>query len=190
MKRHFFFVWALFKQSGSAFRTVKLPVTPHFWIVVFRMSLKPSLTTILRAYERVHPHVHRTPVLTSSAINKLTGCNIYFKMENFQKCGAFKARGSFPALLHPNLFRTVRVSCRRGQRGLVAVGRTGKTRGCHPFLWQPCSCNVHGSSSPGYSCLRGHASDRACAQAARNRWLRGHDHVVRADAGGQGGCSS
>jgi len=57
------------------------------------MSLKPDLKTLLRAYERVQPFVHRTPVLTSKAIDEMAGCNIFFKMENLQKGGAFKARG-------------------------------------------------------------------------------------------------
>ncbi|WP_228550262.1 threonine ammonia-lyase [Salinibacillus xinjiangensis] len=38
--------------------------------------------------------VHRTPVHSSTSINKLTGKNVYFKMENQQKTGAFKLRGA------------------------------------------------------------------------------------------------
>lgn len=47
------------------------------------------------AHERIRPYVHRTPVLTSSSLNELTGAELYFKCENFQKIGAFKARGAF-----------------------------------------------------------------------------------------------
>jgi len=49
---------------------------------------------ILAASERISPYLHKTPVLTSSAINKIAGCNIFFKCENFQKAGVFKARGA------------------------------------------------------------------------------------------------
>jgi threonine dehydratase len=43
---------------------------------------------------RVQNFVHRTPVLSSTLLNELTGCEIYFKCENFQKMGAFKMRGA------------------------------------------------------------------------------------------------
>jgi len=43
--------------------------------------------------------VHRTPVLTSSAINGMAGLDAYFKCENFQKAGAFKYRGATNAVL-------------------------------------------------------------------------------------------
>ncbi len=48
---------------------------------------------------RVKPHVHQTPVLTSSLINKLTGASLHFKCENFQKMGAFKMRGAVNAIM-------------------------------------------------------------------------------------------
>lgn len=44
--------------------------------------------------------MHKTPLLTSSTINKFAGTkNLYLKCENFQKIGAFKARGACNALL-------------------------------------------------------------------------------------------
>lgn len=48
---------------------------------------------------RIAPYVHRTPVMESRIINDLAGCNIYFKAENLQRCGAFKARGAHNAAL-------------------------------------------------------------------------------------------
>ncbi len=59
----------------------------------------PTLSDIRAAYERIQPFIHRTPVLTSSAINEIAGCEIFFKCENFQKVGAFKARGAANAVL-------------------------------------------------------------------------------------------
>lgn len=41
---------------------------------------------------------NRTPVLTSRTINELTGYQVYFKCENFQRVGAFKFRGAYNAL--------------------------------------------------------------------------------------------
>src|SRR5690606_12505823 len=45
------------------------------------------------------PYIHRTPVMTSSMIDALTGCSVFFKCENFQKIGAFKMRGAVNTLL-------------------------------------------------------------------------------------------
>ncbi len=47
------------------------------------------------ARERIAGHAHRTPVLTSSAIDRRSGARIVFKCENFQKTGSFKFRGAF-----------------------------------------------------------------------------------------------
>jgi threonine dehydratase len=54
---------------------------------------------IEKAHQRIAPYIHRTPVLTSSSINEIAGCEIYFKCENFQKIGAFKIRGGMNAAL-------------------------------------------------------------------------------------------
>jgi threonine dehydratase len=58
----------------------------------------PSLEDMLVAHERIKPHIHRTPVLTSSFLNDLTGAELFFKCENFQKAGAFKVRGASNAV--------------------------------------------------------------------------------------------
>ncbi|MDR6266491.1 beta-hydroxyaspartate dehydratase BhcB [Roseobacter sp. N2S] len=58
----------------------------------------PNYDDMLAAHERVKPHIHCTPVLTSAYINALAGCEIFFKCENFQKAGAFKVRGASNAV--------------------------------------------------------------------------------------------
>jgi threonine dehydratase len=59
----------------------------------------PSLADIKAAHERIQPFIHRTPLMKSEAINTIAGCEIYFKCENFQKVGAFKARGAANAVV-------------------------------------------------------------------------------------------
>lgn len=61
----------------------------------------PGITreAICAAHESIKTHTHNTPVLTSSYINAIAGCELYFKCENFQKVGAFKARGALHAAL-------------------------------------------------------------------------------------------
>ena len=58
----------------------------------------PSLSDMLIAHERIKPYIHRTPVLTSRYIDELAGAELFFKCENFQKAGAFKARGASNAV--------------------------------------------------------------------------------------------
>jgi len=60
---------------------------------------KISPQTILDAAGRIAPHVNHTPVLTSTAVDRLFGGKVFFKCENFQKVGAFKARGATNAVL-------------------------------------------------------------------------------------------
>lgn len=58
----------------------------------------PTRNHIDQAIQTVHGLVHRTPVLTSSALNAMAGAQLYFKCENFQKMGAFKMRGAVHAI--------------------------------------------------------------------------------------------
>jgi threonine dehydratase len=50
------------------------------------------------AAARLAGHAHRTPVLTSQAVNARVGAEVFFKCENFQRAGAFKFRGAYNAL--------------------------------------------------------------------------------------------
>lgn len=58
-----------------------------------------TFDTIREAHDRVRPHIHHTAVLTNHTINDRVGAELFFKCENFQKIGAFKARGGLNAVL-------------------------------------------------------------------------------------------
>ncbi|MGX9354563.1 beta-hydroxyaspartate dehydratase BhcB [Roseobacteraceae bacterium S113] len=58
----------------------------------------PTYADMQLAHARIAPHIHRTPVLTSSYFNDRTGAELFFKCENFQKAGAFKVRGACNAV--------------------------------------------------------------------------------------------
>ncbi len=58
----------------------------------------PTLDDMQNAHKRIKPYVHETPVLTSSYLDELTGARLFFKCENFQKAGVFKARGASNAV--------------------------------------------------------------------------------------------
>lgn len=63
------------------------------------MSDIPTREEIIAAHNRIKGYVHHTQVLTSRSLNELTGADLYFKCENMQRGGAFKARGAFNACL-------------------------------------------------------------------------------------------
>ena len=54
---------------------------------------------IVQSHLRILPYIHNTPVFTSHIINTISGAELYFKCENFQKMGAFKMRGATNAIL-------------------------------------------------------------------------------------------
>ncbi len=58
----------------------------------------PTFDDVIAAHDRIAPHIHKTPVLTSSTIDAISGAQLFFKCENLQKAGAFKARGASNAV--------------------------------------------------------------------------------------------
>jgi threonine dehydratase len=57
-----------------------------------------DLAAVRAAHARIRPHVHRTPVLTSRSLDAVAEAALFFKCENLQKVGAFKARGACNAV--------------------------------------------------------------------------------------------
>jgi len=102
--------------------------------------LIPTYDDVVAAHARIAPHIHRTPVLTSSFLNALTGASLFFKCENFQKAGAFKVRGASNAVFglsdadaargvatHSSGNHALSLSCAAGRRGIpcaVVMPRT------------------------------------------------------------------
>ena len=59
---------------------------------------KPDYSDVLAAAKRIAPHAHVTPVLQSRSLDAMTGAQLHFKCENFQRVGAFKFRGACNAV--------------------------------------------------------------------------------------------
>jgi len=94
--------------------------------------LQPDKNAILRARDRISAHINRTPVVTSSALDELCNAHLFFKCENFQKTGSFKARGAFNAILSrlergPLDSVVTHSSGNHGQALACAAGRLGIT---------------------------------------------------------------
>src|SRR5215471_20645137 len=72
-----------------------------------------TIQLIREACERIAGRVHRTPVVTSRSFNEVSGCEVWFKCENLQRAGAFKARGATNKILS--------LSDEEKRRGVIAV---------------------------------------------------------------------
>jgi threonine dehydratase len=72
-----------------------------------------TIDLIREAHVRIAPQVHRTPVVTSRAFNEATGHEVFFKCENLQRAGAFKARGATNKILS--------LTNEEKRRGVIAV---------------------------------------------------------------------
>lgn len=57
-----------------------------------------NLASFQAAHQRIAPYIHKTPLLTSQLLDAQLGVNLFLKCENFQKIGAFKARGACNAV--------------------------------------------------------------------------------------------
>jgi threonine dehydratase len=97
-----------------------------------------NLDAIRAAHERIRPYIHRTPVLTSSRLDDACRASLFFKCENFQKVGAFKARGATNAVfaLDDETARRGVATHSSGNHG-AAVARAAKLRGIPAHIVMP-----------------------------------------------------
>jgi len=97
-----------------------------------------DFSAILAAHKRIRPHINRTLVLTSSRLNEGSGASLFFKCENFQKIGAFKARGATNAVFSLDDATAKRgvATHSSGNHG-AAVARAAKLRGIPAHIVMP-----------------------------------------------------
>lgn len=100
------------------------------------MSL--DYAAILAAHERIRAHIHRTPVLTSSRLDTASGASLFFKCENFQKVGAFKARGATNAVFALDEAAAQRgVATHSSGNHAAALSRAASLRGIAAHIVMP-----------------------------------------------------
>lgn len=97
-----------------------------------------TLKQIQDARERIKPFVHHTPVLTCTALDKSSGAKLFFKCENFQKAGAFKARGATNAILSLTEEEAKKgvATTSSGNHG-AALAKAGQIRDIHVIVIMP-----------------------------------------------------
>ncbi len=102
------------------------------------MSEIPNFKDILSAHERIKPFIHKTPVLSSESINKITGTSLFFKCENLQKVGAFKFRGASNAILQLNeAQRKKGVATHSSGNHAAALALAAKNAGIKAYVVMP-----------------------------------------------------
>jgi threonine dehydratase len=90
------------------------------------------------AHERIKPFIHKTPVLTSQTINKISGAEIFFKCENFQKIGAFKIRGGMNSVLSlPGEKRKKGIATHSSGNHAQAIAFAAREVGTKAFIVMP-----------------------------------------------------
>jgi threonine dehydratase len=97
-----------------------------------------TLETIQSARERIAGRTRRTPVLENETLNALAGAQLYFKCENFQEGGAFKARGATNAVFALSAAELAAgvVTHSSGNHG-TAVARAARLRGVRARIVMP-----------------------------------------------------
>ena len=97
-----------------------------------------DLSSIQLAHSRIRKTLHRTPVLTSARLNETRGAQLYFKCENFQKTGAFKARGATNAVLSLSDAEAEHgVATHSSGNHAAAVARAANLRGIPAYVVMP-----------------------------------------------------
>lgn len=117
------------------------------------MNLKfPVLNDVERARQRIQPYIHLTPVLTSRSINQITGSEIFFKCENFQKVGAFKFRGATNAVFSLSDIEAARgVATHSSGNHAAALALAARLRGIKSYIVMPDSSpNIKKRAVKGY----------------------------------------
>jgi threonine dehydratase len=97
-----------------------------------------DLDRIRAAHERIRPYIKRTPVMMSERLDNATGAKLFFKCENFQEIGAFKARGATNAVfsLDDAIAKHGVATHSSGNHG-TALARAAKLRGIPAHIVMP-----------------------------------------------------
>lgn len=99
---------------------------------------EPTLTIIREAHRRIAPYIHRTPVMTSQALNGLFKAELFFKCENLQKVGAFKMRGAANAVFSLSDEEAAKgVATHSSGNHAAALAQAARYRGIKAYIVMP-----------------------------------------------------
>jgi threonine dehydratase len=99
---------------------------------------QPTFAQIEDAAARISPFIHRTPVFTCRGLDAMTGARLFFKCENFQLVGAFKARGAANAVLSLPEGEAARgVATHSSGNHAAALALAARARGVRAYVVMP-----------------------------------------------------
>jgi len=102
------------------------------------MRNDPTIDDIRAAARRIAPYIHRTPVATCASIDAFAGASLFFKCENLQKVGAFKARGATNAVFCLGDDEAANGVCTHSSGNhAAALARAAGLRGIPAFIVMP-----------------------------------------------------
>lgn len=109
---------------------------------------------LIDCHARIQPYIHRTPVLTSRQLNGISGAQLYFKCENFQRMGAFKMRGAANAILNlTEVERSHGVVTHSSGNFAQAVSLAAQSLGVKAYIVMPSNApEVKKAAVRGYGC--------------------------------------
>jgi threonine dehydratase len=97
-----------------------------------------TIAAIRAAHERIRGKIHRTPLLTSEELDEKSRLRLYFKCENLQKGGAFKARGATNAVYALTAQEAARgVATHSSGNHAAALARAARLRGIPAYIVMP-----------------------------------------------------
>jgi threonine dehydratase len=154
-------------------------------------KLAVNYADVEAAAKRIKGHAHRTPVMTSRAVDERTGASVYFKCENLQRMGAFKFRGAYNAMSQlPVADRQRGVLAYSSGNHAQAVALAGRELGIPAVIVMPVDApEVKLAATRGYGAevitydRRTQNREEFAAEVARDRGLPvippyDHPHIV------------
>jgi len=102
------------------------------------MNLTVTLEAVHEARTRIKELIRRTPIMTSESLNRMASADIFFKCENLQRAGVFKARGAFNAVYSLSDAEAIRgvVTSSSGNQA-AALAMAASSRGIPAYIAMP-----------------------------------------------------
>ncbi len=120
-----------------------------------KLQSPPSFEDISWVHQNIQSLIHRTPVMSCESLNQITGAQLFFKCENFQKIGAFKTRGaSSAALFLTEAERKAGLATHSSGNHAQAVALTAQRQGMKAYIVMPDS-----SPAPKIAATKGYGAE-------------------------------
>lgn len=101
-----------------------------------------TIKDILHAYENIRSFVHKTPLIYSNSLSRMSGAEVYLKAENLQKTGSFKVRGAFNRMISIPTLRDGKVIAASMGNHAQGVAYAASRLGLHAKIVMPVNAPI------------------------------------------------